>query len=66
MTFVDLNFIMKITILHPDLGIGGAERLILDVAQALRISEHNVKIVTNYYSFNHCFSDLLTFDGIFD
>lgn len=29
---------MQIAILHPDLGIGGAERLIVDIAHGLSIN----------------------------
>lgn len=56
---------MKITFLHPDLGIGGAERLVVDAAIALRNRGHDVKIVTNNFSKNHCFTDLLPFYGLF-
>lgn len=35
---------LSIAILHPDLGIGGAERLILDVGIALKNSGHCVKL----------------------
>ncbi|CAI5443409.1 unnamed protein product [Caenorhabditis angaria] len=48
---------MKITILHPDLGIGGAERLIVDAAVALKQKGHHVRIVTNHYDPNHAFSE---------
>lgn len=54
---------IKVTILHPDLGIGGAERLIVDAAHALRDNGHAVDIVTNRFSANHCFSDVLEFKG---
>ncbi|KAI6191309.1 Alpha-1,3/1,6-mannosyltransferase ALG2 [Aphelenchoides bicaudatus] len=52
---------MKIAILHPDLGIGGAERLVLDAALAYREDGHDVCIVTNQFSEDHCFADALKF-----
>jgi hypothetical protein len=52
---------MKIVILHPDLGIGGAERLVLDAALAYKEDGHEVSIVTNQFSENHCFADALKF-----
>ncbi|KAI6173870.1 Phenylalanyl-tRNA synthetase beta subunit [Aphelenchoides besseyi] len=56
----------RVVILHPDLGIGGAERLVLDAALAFRESEHEVSIVTNHFSESHCFEDALKFrDDIF-
>lgn len=54
---------MKIIFLHPDLGLGGAERLIGDAALALRSRGHDVKIVTNQFSKNHCFKDLIPIEG---
>lgn len=54
---------MKVTFLHPDFGIGGAERLVLDAAIALRNKGHRVHIVTNYFSRDHCFPELLSFEG---
>jgi alpha-1,3/alpha-1,6-mannosyltransferase len=53
---------MKIVFLHPDLGIGGAERLVVDAALALRSKGHEVRFVTNQFSPNHCFQDVLDFD----
>ncbi|KAB0802133.1 hypothetical protein PPYR_04319 [Photinus pyralis] len=52
----------KIVFVHPDLGIGGAERLVLDVAVAL--SEKNeVSFVTNHFNKHHAFEELC--DGQF-
>uniref|UniRef100_A0A1I7YYM9 Alpha-1,3/1,6-mannosyltransferase ALG2 n=1 Tax=Steinernema glaseri TaxID=37863 RepID=A0A1I7YYM9_9BILA len=48
---------MRITFLHPDLGIGGAERLVVDAAIALQQHGHQVKMVTNQYSSDHCFAE---------
>ncbi|KAH7698441.1 alpha-1,3-mannosyltransferase [Aphelenchoides avenae] len=53
---------MRVTFLHPDLGIGGAERLVVDAALALRAKEHSVKFVTNHFSPDHCFKDVMSFD----
>ncbi|GBM96190.1 Alpha-1,3/1,6-mannosyltransferase ALG2 [Araneus ventricosus] len=55
---------MKIAILHPDLGIGGAERLIVDAALALKSEGHEICIFTNHHDADHCFSE--TKDGSLD
>lgn len=34
---------MRVTFLHPDLGIGGAERLIVDAALALQRKGHQIR-----------------------
>jgi hypothetical protein len=52
---------MKIVFIHPDFGIGGAERLVLDAAIALRERKHSIQIVTNQFSEKHCFKELLEF-----
>lgn len=49
--------------LHPDLGIGGAERLVVDAAVAMRHRGHSVRFVTNHHSRTHCFDE--TRDGTF-
>ncbi|KAF2072941.1 hypothetical protein CYY_005734 [Polysphondylium violaceum] len=48
---------LNIGILHPDLGIGGAERLIVDVALALKASDHKVKLYTSRHDPNRCFTE---------
>ncbi len=48
---------MRVLIVHPDLGVGGAERLILDIASAVKSNNHDVTILTNHYSPTHCFKD---------
>ncbi|PGH16205.1 hypothetical protein AJ79_01973 [Helicocarpus griseus UAMH5409] len=53
-----------ITILHPDLGIGGAERLILDVALALQSHDHAVRLYTSHRDPGHCFEEAR--DGTLD
>ncbi|CAB3403717.1 unnamed protein product [Caenorhabditis bovis] len=48
---------MRVTILHPDLGIGGAERLIVDAAVALQNKGHQVRVVTNQFDRSHAFKE---------
>jgi alpha-1,3/alpha-1,6-mannosyltransferase len=48
---------MKVLFVHPDLGVGGAERLIVDAALAVKENGHEVSILTNHYDPNHCFED---------
>ncbi|KAI8010079.1 Alpha-1,3/1,6-mannosyltransferase ALG2 [Camellia lanceoleosa] len=40
---------LNIAIIHPDLGIGGAERLIVDAAVELASHGHNVHIFTSHH-----------------
>ncbi|KAL2828821.1 putative alpha-1,2-mannosyltransferase [Aspergillus pseudoustus] len=54
----------NITIIHPDLGIGGAERLIIDVALALQQNGHKVTIYTSHRDTSHCFEEAR--DGTLD
>ena len=35
---------LKIAFLHPDLGIGGAERLVVDAAVALKQKGHDITV----------------------
>ncbi|MCP9262316.1 Alpha-1,3/1,6-mannosyltransferase ALG2 [Dirofilaria immitis] len=53
---------MLITIIHPDLGIGGAERLVVDAAVAMKQSGHKVQFVTNYFNPKHAFIETAEFD----
>ncbi|XP_054273328.1 alpha-1,3/1,6-mannosyltransferase ALG2 [Macrosteles quadrilineatus] len=53
----------KVIFLHPDLGIGGAERLVVDAALALRNEGHSVGFVTSHHDKSHCFVE--TKDGSF-
>ncbi|RVE53375.1 hypothetical protein evm_001945 [Chilo suppressalis] len=54
---------VKIIFLHPDLGIGGAERLVLDAALAFKKKGHEVAFYTNHHDPTHCFAE--TRDGTF-
>ncbi|KAL9002777.1 MAG: hypothetical protein Q9188_004304, partial [Gyalolechia gomerana] len=47
----------NIIFLHPDLGIGGAERLILDSALALQSHGHTITIFTSHRDPDHCFDE---------
>lgn len=47
----------NVIIIHPDLGIGGAERLIIDVALALQNNGHRVTIYTSHCDKTHCFDE---------
>ncbi|XP_046636949.1 alpha-1,3/1,6-mannosyltransferase ALG2-like [Daphnia pulicaria] len=52
---------VKVVFLHPDLGIGGAERLVVDAALALQSKGHEIHIVTSYHDPGHSFPE--TNDG---
>ncbi|CAK3872099.1 glycosyltransferase family 4 [Lecanosticta acicola] len=54
----------NIVFVHPDLGIGGAERLVVDAAVGLQSLGHNVTILTSYCNPNHCFEEAR--DGTLD
>uniref|UniRef100_A0A3Q4AJ17 Alpha-1,3/1,6-mannosyltransferase ALG2 n=1 Tax=Mola mola TaxID=94237 RepID=A0A3Q4AJ17_MOLML len=49
----------RVVFLHPDLGIGGAERLVVDAAVALKSKGCTVQIWTAHYDPTHCFSETL-------
>lgn len=42
---------------HPDLGIGGAERLVVDAAVGLQEKGHKIVIYTNHCDPEHCFDE---------
>lgn len=50
-----------IGIVHPDLGIGGAERLVLDVVSCLQLSGEEVCVYTGHHDESHCFKETLSF-----
>ena len=52
---------VRVAFVHPDLGIGGAERLIVDAGLALRSKGHHVEMFTAHHDPLHCFSE--TKDG---
>lgn len=47
----------SVLFLHPDLGVGGAERLVLDAALALQARGCSVKIWTAHYDPSHSFAE---------
>ncbi|RFU80414.1 alpha-1,3 alpha-1,6-mannosyltransferase [Trichoderma arundinaceum] len=53
-----------IVFFHPDLGIGGAERLVVDAAVGLQERGHHVVIFTNHCDPSHCFDECR--DGTLD
>ncbi|KAM5343172.1 hypothetical protein ACJ41O_014138 [Fusarium nematophilum] len=54
----------SIVFFHPDLGIGGAERLVVDAAVGLQDRGHRVVIFTNHCDPKHCFDECR--DGTLD
>eukprot|EP00667_Euglena_gracilis_P008048 EG_transcript_8134 len=52
---------MRVAFLHPDLGVGGAERLVVDAALGLQDRGHDVHLFTYFHSQAHCFPE--TADG---
>lgn len=53
-----------IVFFHPDLGIGGAERLVVDAAVGLQKRGHRVTIFTSHCDPKHCFEEAR--DGTLD
>ncbi|KAJ5051777.1 uncharacterized protein L3040_001548 [Drepanopeziza brunnea f. sp. 'multigermtubi'] len=54
----------SIVFFHPDLGIGGAERLVIDAAVGLQNRGHKVVIFTSHCDPKHCFDEAR--DGTLD
>jgi alpha-1,3/alpha-1,6-mannosyltransferase len=55
---------MRVVFLHPDLGLGGAERLVVDAATSLAAEGHRVTILTAHHDPAHAFP--ATVDGSLD
>lgn len=49
---------LKIVFIHLDLGIGGAEQLVLQLAHSVHAKEHEIELVTTRCDANHCFSSV--------
>lgn len=54
---------LRVAIVHPDLGLGGAERLIVDAAAALVKRSNSVTVFTARHDKTRCFEE--TIDGTF-
>ncbi|KAJ1983609.1 Alpha-1,3-mannosyltransferase-like protein [Dimargaris cristalligena] len=52
---------LRIAFVHPDLGIGGAERLVVDAAVGLQEVGHDITVYTSHHDPSHCFRE--TRDG---
>ena len=48
----------KVAFIHPDLGIGGAERLVVDAAVGLQNAGYDVTIYTSHCDKSHCFEEV--------
>ena len=46
-----------VAFVHPNLGIGGAERLVVDAAKSLQQKGHKVVVYTSHHSREHCFEE---------
>mmetsp|Transcript_3961 Transcript_3961/g.13925 ORF Transcript_3961/g.13925 Transcript_3961/m.13925 type:complete len:453 (+) Transcript_3961:129-1487(+) len=52
---------LRVAFVHPDLGLGGAERLVVDAAQELATGSHKckVQIYTSHHNENRCFEETM-------
>ena len=48
---------LRVAFLHPDLGLGGAERLVVDAAAGLRRLGHAVVVFTSHYEASRSFAE---------
>jgi alpha-1,3/alpha-1,6-mannosyltransferase len=48
---------MRVAFIHPDLGLGGAERLVVDAGVELVKAGHTVHMYTAYYDPSRCFEE---------
>lgn len=56
---------MHVHFLHLDLGVGGAERLVVDAACALKLRGHSVLLLTSHHDPNHAFEEtMISADGL--
>lgn len=53
----DTGVSRRVVFFHPDLGIGGAERLIIDAAVGLQELGHKVTIFTSHCDPQHSFEE---------
>ncbi|CAL5069670.1 unnamed protein product [Urochloa decumbens] len=51
---------LKVAVIHPDLGIGGAERLIVDAACQLAAHGHDVHVFTSHHDKTRCFEETVS------
>ncbi|CAG8455795.1 4889_t:CDS:2 [Funneliformis caledonium] len=58
------SHVLNVAFVHPDLGIGGAERLVVDAATGLQTKGHKIVIYTSHHDPTHCFKE--TKDGTLD
>ena len=49
---------IRAAFIHPDLGIGGAERLVVDAALGLQEQGYEVKFFTSHCDKTHCFEEI--------
>lgn len=48
---------LRVVFVHPDLGLGGAERLVVDAALAAAARGHSVCVYTSHYDPSRCFEE---------
>eukprot|EP00798_Chlamydomonas_sp_ICE-L_P027028 gene27028-2255_t len=48
---------LRVAFIHPDLGLGGAERLVVDAAVELVCHGHSVDVYTAFYNPDRCFEE---------
>ena len=56
---------LRVALLHPALGLGGAERLMVDVASELAQQGHHVDLFTAEHDPSHCFPETAPGQGPF-